>query len=673
VLKENILANAIIGATFLLNSPFSPEKTWDELPRELQETIIDKKISFYVIDAYKVAKESGLGSRINTIMQTCFFALSKVLPQKTALNKIKNTIHKTYASKGESVVEKNFKAVDHTLANLVAVKVPKAASSVLAFPPPVAENAPEFVRNVIGKMIAGKGDQLPVSMVPNDGVYPSHTTQWEKRNISQLIPSWNPENCIQCGQCHLTCPHSIIRVKGVTSTQLANAPKTFKFAKFKTRDANNQYYTLQIHLEDCTGCGLCIASCPVNRQGKTAALTMIDKPEPLTTEQQNLQFFASLNNEVKIDQPVTVRDVQFLDPMFEFCGACAGCGESPYVKLLSQLFGDRLIIADACGCSLVYGGQLPTFPWTVNQEGRGPAFGASLFEDNAEFGLGFNLSIIKHRQLALNLLEELKDRIGHELVHAIKHAPQTTTNEINAQRNSVQQLKNILKTIHDHRAIALLSLADQLVKHSVWAIGGDGWAYDIGYAGLDHILALGHKINVLVMDTEVYSNTGGQSSKATPRGSVVKFATQGKATSKKDLGLMMMTYGNIYIASIALGANPTQALKAFQEAENFAGPSLIIAYSPCIAHGIDMVNSNEQQKLAVKCGYWPLYRYNPANPTPLTLDSAAPSIPFKEYALRENRFKILFEKEPKHAAALMQLAEEDIKRRWKQLERQLII
>lgn len=674
--RENILENASLHAVFLLNSPYAPEKTWAALPQIVQQTIIDKKIKFHIIDAFKVAKESGLGSRINTIMQTCFFALSKILPEDVAIKKIKTMIHKVYSGKGEAVVEKNYQAVDRTLANLFEVKVPAKADSVLQLPATVGVHAPKFVRDVIGKMIAGKGDDLAVSEVPNDGIFPSHTTRWEKRNISQTIPSWNPETCAQCGQCHMVCPHSIIRAKSVSRQQLQNAPKDFKYAKSKNRNTPDQCHTLQIYLEDCTGCGLCTSSCPINRGGKQQALTLVQKPDSLTAAKEHLQFFENLENIAAAD-PTTVRGVQYLESMFEFCGACTGCGESSYVRLLSQLFGDRLIIADACGCSLVYGGQLPTFPWTINKEGRGPAFAASLFEDNAEFGLGFSLTLEKHQQLALALLEELKESIGTELVTAIKTAPQVTSSEIAAQRQRVTNLKTKLKNNKHHQAQLLLSLADQLVKHSVWAIGGDGWAYDIGYGGLDHVLASGTKINVLVMDTEVYSNTGGQASKATPRGSVVKFAAQGKLTSKKDMGLIMMTYGNIYIASIALGANPAQALKAFQEAENYAGPSLILAYSPCIAHGINMNRSLEQQQLAVKSGYWPLYRYNPDRVkeglNPFQLDSSEASIPFKEYAYKENRFRILFETNPAQAEKLMMLAEEDIAKRWKQYRKLLTI
>ena len=669
-----ILERAAPNATFLLNSPFAADKVWDKLPCSVQQTIIDKKIKFYVIDGYQVANASGMGSHINIIMQTCFFALSGVLPRETAIAKIKAAIKKTYATKGEEVLQKNYAAVDNTLAKLVEVTVPGKVTSHFDLSPAVSDQAPKFVQDVIGKMIAGKGDELPVSAFPVGGTYPTNSTCWEKRNTSPTIPTWIPENCVQCGLCRIVCPHSAIRGKCYPEKALQNAPTTFQTTKLRGPDAAGYCFTIQVYVEDCNGCGACVAICPINK-GKTAkkALVMQQKPNNLEAERNNINFFASLTTDPNKADKISVRGIQYITPMFEFCAACAGCGEAPYVKLLTQLFGDRLIIADACGCTLVYGGYLPTTPWTVNREGRGPAFGASLFEDNAEFGFGFLLTAEKHREQALELITELAGQINDaDLVDAILTAKQKTDDDIAILRAHIAKLKKRLGEIANQRAKQLLSLVDQVVKQSIWAIGGDGWAYDIGYGGLDHVLASGKNIKVLVLDTEVYSNTGGQSSKATPRGAVVKFAASGKPTAKKDLGLMLMTYGNIYIANIAIGANPAQAIKAFQEAANYDGPAIIIAYSHCIAHGIEMQKGMQQQKLAVQCGYWPLYRYNPereqAGLNPLQLDSEKPSIPFSEYIQNENRYQILARTNPEAAKALMQLAEADIKRKWKMYE-----
>lgn len=672
--KMPILERAASHATFLLNSPIAADEVWDKLPRSLQQTMIDKKIKFYVIDGYKVARDSGMGSHINTIMQVCFFALSGVLPREKAIDKIKAAIKKTYATKGEEVLRRNYAAVDNALAQLVAVKIPHQVTSNFELPLTLHEQAPKFIREVIGKMVMGKGNELPVSALPCDGTYPTNSTCWEKRNISFENPVWVPENCAQCGLCRMVCPHNAIRAKRYSESLLTKAPATFKATKLKGPDAVGDCFTLQVYDEDCTGCGACVEICPVNKSKPDyKALMMQPKLSDLGAMRRNVHFFENIPVDLSKIDKLSVRGMQYAEPMFEFCGACAGCGETPYIKLLTQLFGDRLMIADACGCTLAYCGYLPTTPWTINHEGRGPAFGASLFEDNAEFGYGFLLTIEKHREQAQELLIKLKDKINNSaLVDVISNATQKTDNDIAALRIAIAKLKQRLLELDDPHAKQLLSLVDQLVRQSVWSLGGDGWAYDIGYGGLDHVLASGRNIKVLVLDTEVYSNTGGQSSKATPRGAVVKFAAGGKPTAKKDLGLMLMTYGNIYIANIAIGANPAQAIKAFQEADNYDGPAIVIAYSHCIAHGIDMKIGMQQQKLAVQCGYWPLYRYNPDRVkeglNPLQLDSAKPAVPFSEYIQNENRYQILARTKPETAKYLLQLAEEDIQRRWKMYE-----
>lgn len=673
--RTPVLEKAALNSTFLLNSPYPADTVWDHLPRSLQQTIIDKKIKFFVVDGYKVAKESGMGGHINTIMQTCFFALSGVLPRDLAITKIKEAIKKTYASKGEAVINKNFAAVDAALANLVEVKIPGSVTSSFDLPPAICADAPAFTRDVIGKMVAGKGDDLPVSAVPVDGTYPSNSTCWEKRNVSLVSPTWVPEACIQCGQCSLVCPQSVIRAKCYPDAALQNAPATFQSAKMRSPDAKDQSFTLQVYLEDCTGCGACIEVCPINK-GKTGkkALIMQNKPASLDDARKNIKFFESLPADIAKQDKSSIRGMQYVEPMFEFCAACAGCGEAPYVQLLSKVCGDRLVVADACGCTLVYCGYLPTSPWTVNKEGRGPAFGASLFEDNAEFGYGYLLTEENHMRAAIVLLDKLAGEINNpQLIEAIKNASQHSDLEISAQRDRVAELKKILQKSSNPLAKQLISLADQLVRHSFWALGGDGWAYDIGFGGLDHVLASGRNIKCLVLDTEVYSNTGGQASKASPRGAVVKFAAKGKPSAKKDLGLMMMTYGNVYVANIALGANPAQAIKALQEAEHYNGPALVIGYSHCIAHGIDMQKGMQQQQLAVKSGYWPLYRYNPdrikEGLNPFQLDSEKPSIPLSDYTANENRFQILTRSHPERAAELLKLAELDVARKWQMIER----
>ncbi|CAL7963440.1 putative pyruvate-flavodoxin oxidoreductase [Gammaproteobacteria bacterium] len=666
-----ILERAAPNATFLLNSPFAADKVWDKLPSSLQQAIIDKNINFWVIDAYRVAHDLGMGSHINTIMQTCFFALSGVLAREVAIAKIKTAIKKTYATKGEAVLQKNYEAVDNTLANLHEVKHPNKVTSNFDLPPIVSEHAPKFIQEVISKMMAGRGNELPVSVFPCDGTYPTNSTCWEKRNISHELPKWLPENCVQCGLCRIVCPHSAIRAKRYSENELQNVPATFQATKLLGLDAVGDCFTLQIYAEDCTSCGACVSICPINK-GKTGKKALIMQPKTAVPENErnNIKFFEDLPTDPNKVDKLSVRGIQYVTPMFEFCAACAGCGEAPYLKLLTQLFGDRLIMADACGCTLAYCGYLPTSPWTVNHEGRGPAFGASLFEDNAEFGFGFLLTADKHREQARELMIELADQINApQLINTIINAQQKTDNEIACLRSHIAKLKNRLIEIDTPRTKQLLSLIDQLVRQSIWAIGGDGWAYDIGYGGLDHVLASGRNIKVLVLDTEVYSNTGGQASKATPRGAVGKFAAGGKLTAKKDLGLMFMTYGNIYVANISIGANPTQAIKAFQEAESYDGPAIVIAYSHCLAHGIDMQHGMEQQKLAVQCGYWPLYRYNPDRAkdglNPLQLDSEKTNVGFSEYIKNENRYQILMRTKPEAANHLIRLAEEDINRRWK--------
>lgn len=669
--KIPILERAAKQATFLLNAPYTADKVWDKLPRSLQRTIIDKKIKFYVIDAYKVARDSGMKNHINTIMQTCFFALSEVISKKTAIAKIKAAIKKSYAAKGAEVLQKNYRAVDDSLANLAVVEVPKSIGSNFDLASTVDSGAPRFVRDIVGTMLAGRGGELPVSAMPCDGAYPTNSTCWEKRNISLETPQWIPEDCIQCGLCTTFCPHSAIRAKRYAADLLARAPKGFLSTKLRGSNVTDERFTLQIYREDCTGCGICVENCPINKNSSDKKALVMQKKNPDTKQELGAQtkFFAGLPRSSNLTDKSTIRGLQYVSPMFEFCGACAGCGETPYIKLLTQLFGERLLIADACGCTLAYAGYLPTSPWSVNSDGRGPAFGASLFEDNAEFGYGFLLSIEKHREQALALIEKLAVEIDDtKLISAIANNDQKTDIDIIKQRELVVKLKHHLQNMRSQEAKQLLSVADQLVKQSVWVLGGDGWAYDIGYGGLDHVLASGKNIKVLVLDTEVYSNTGGQSSKATPRSAVVKFAARGKSTVKKDMGLMFIPYGNIYIANIALGANPNHAIKALQEAENYDGPALVLAYSHCIAHGINMRHGMQQQKLAVQCGHWPLYRYNPARLkkglNPLQMDSNPPSISFREYIENENRYQILLRTQPAIAKKLIALAEKDIRYRW---------
>ena len=673
--RYDILANAAKGATLLLNSPFPADKVWDELPKEVQEQIISKKLELYAINAYEVAKEIGLGNRINTIMQTCFFAISGVLDKDEAIVKIKEAIKKSYGKRGEAVVRMNYAAVDASLENLHKLKVPKKASSTKTMKAAVPDFAPEFVQEVLAPMMIGDGDNLPVSALPVDGTYPTATTRYEKRNISLEAPVWDPDVCIQCGKCVLVCPHSVIRSSMAEEAAFKNAPAGFEYTDARWQGKQDLKYTLQISAEDCTGCTLCVEVCPAKNKSQVGrkAINMEPVAPILEKNRKDWDFFLSLPEVSRIEDMKfdNVKNVQLLEPLFEFSGACAGCGETPYLKLISQLYGDRAIIANATGCSSIYGGNLPTTPWAQNKAGRGPAWSNSLFEDNAEFGLGMRLTIDKQLEYARELLTRLKKTIGAKLADELLACQQIDDKEIAEQRARVEKLKAKLKGKKSSEAKDLLSLADILVKKSVWIVGGDGWAYDIGYGGLDHVLAQGRNVNVIVLDTEVYSNTGGQSSKATSLGAVAKFAAGGKATPKKDLGLMATQYGYIYVAQIAMGANDTHTVKAIREAESYDGPSLIIAYSQCIAHGINMAKGMNQQKNATLSGYWPLYRYDPRlkeqGKNPFQLDSRKPKISFKDYALQENRYRMLYQTNPDHADELMAHAQEIVNERYQTL------
>lgn len=677
--KTDMLSLAKPGATLLINSPYSNPALWDHLPLQVQKNIIDKKINVYLIDADQVARDTGMAGRINTIMQTCFFAISGVLPKEEAITQIKKAIEKTYFKKGKAVIEKNFKAVDQTLAHLFKFDIPREVTAVHRSVPVVSEKAPDFVRQVIGSMMAGRGDEIPVSAMPKDGTYPSGTSKWEKRNISDLIATWEPQLCIQCGNCSFVCPHAVIRAKFYHTDMLQQAPEGFKSAPINARGFPETKYTLQVYGEDCTGCNLCVEVCPAtdpaDRTKKAINLASIEPA--LENERRNIDFFESISfNDRSTVNYSMVHGAQFLEPLFEFSGACAGCGETPYIRLLTQLFGDRLLVANATGCSSIYGGNLPTTPWTKNAAGKGPAWSNSLFEDNAEFGLGMRLSADKHLAHAQDLLAQLAPQLGEGFVASLMESPQKLESEIQDQRRRVEELKLKLQVISSPLALDLLSLADHLVHRSVWLIGGDGWAYDIGSGGLDHALASGRNINVLVLDTEVYSNTGGQMSKATPTAATAKFASAGKRVGKKDLALQAISYGNVYVAQIAMGANPQQTLLAMREAEAYDGPSLILAYSHCIAHGIDMQKGLEQQAHAVVSGYWPLIRYNPVlrkkNLNPFVLDSPRPTIPFREYAYRELRYKALTLTHPEEADRLIKLAQEIVDLRWKTYEQMAV-
>jgi pyruvate-ferredoxin/flavodoxin oxidoreductase len=659
------------GAVFLVNSLYSPDEIWDKLPQEVQKDIIEKKLKFYTINAYEVADKTGMGSRVNTIMQTCFFAISGILPRDEAIGEIKKAIEKTYGKRGEAVVLKNYAAVDQTLVNLHEVKVPGKVTSTIKRRAPVPAEAPAFVRDVLGPMIAFEGDTIPVSAFPVDGTFPTGTTKWEKRNIALEIPVWESELCIQCGKCVFVCPHAVIRHKVYDKKFLEKAPQTFKSMESKFKEFPGMAYTVQVAPEDCTGCMLCVEACPAKDKTNPArkAINMAPQPPLRESEVPNWEFFLSLP---EIDRSAinlgTIKNSQLLQPLFEFSGACAGCGETPYIKLMSQLFGDRAIIANATGCTSIYGGNLPTTPYTYNKDGRGPAWSNSLFEDNAEFGLGFRLTLDKRVEYASDILPTFTGELGQELVDGLLKADQTTDLGIKQQRERVEALKQKLARSKNPQAKNLAAVADAFVKKSIWILGGDGWAYDIGYGGLDHVLSTGRNVNLLVLDTEVYSNTGGQASKSTPRGAVARFAASGKGQSKKDLGLMAIAYGYVYVARVAMGYSDQHTLKAFLEAESYNGPSIIIAYSHCISHGIDMAKGLEQQKLAVQSGLWPLYRYDPRlsaeNKNPLQIDSREPSVPVEQYMYNETRFRMLTQSDEARAETLLKLSSQDAKSRW---------
>jgi pyruvate-ferredoxin/flavodoxin oxidoreductase len=673
--RAEVLGRAAPGATLLLNCRHAPDDVWDKLPRPIQEQILAKRLDVFVIDAARIARDVGLAGRINTILQTCFFAISGVLPREQAIDAIKASIVKTYGRRGAEVVKRNQDGVDHALAGLHRVELPDRATSTQELALLVPADAPEFVRDVTALMMAGRGDELPVSALPLDGTYPSGTTAYEKRNVSELIAAWDSESCIQCGNCSFVCPHSVIRSRYYDPVHLDGAPQGFRSAPLEAPGLPDARYTLQVYIEDCTGCGLCVEACPVVAVGDPVgkAINLVPREPLVAAERSNISFFESLpaTDRSRVDFG-TVRGTQFLEPLFEFSGACAGCGETPYLKLLSQLFGDRLMIANATGCSSIYGGNLPTTPWTTDADGRGPAWSNSLFEDNAEFGLGFRLAADRHTDLARRRLIELRDQLGDDVVDGILDAPQLRESELRAQRERVTELRRRLAGLAGSAVDDLLSVVDHLVRRSVWIVGGDGWAYDIGAGGLDHVLASGHDVNVLVLDTEVYSNTGGQMSKATPLGAVAKFAAAGKTTAKKDLALQVIAYGNVYVARVAMGADPQQTLRAFREAEAYDGPSLVIAYSHCIAHGIEMRNGLDQQHRAVASGYWPLVRYDPvvraSGGNPFLLDSARPRIPLADYTGRELRYRTLANTHPAEAERLHGLAEQAVALRWEVYE-----
>ena len=675
--RDEVLARAAPGATLLLNCDYAPDAVWDAIARPVQEKILEKGIRLYAVDASRIAREVGLGNRINTVLQACFFAISGVLDQERALDKVREAIRKTYGRRGERTVQANLAAVDRALAGMARIEMPAAPTSHTALAALVPADAPEFVQNVTAVMMAGRGDELPVSALPADGTWPLGTAAYEKRNISDLVAEWDPDLCIQCGNCSFVCPHSVIRSKYYPNARLAAAPAAFRSAPLNARGLPETAYTLQVYLEDCTGCGLCVEACPVTAptEPDRKAINLSARQPLMAAERENIAFFESLPTPARPQVDFgTVRGTQFLQPLFEFSGACAGCGETPYVKLVSQLFGDRAIIANATGCSSIYGGNLPTTPWTTNAEGRGPAWSNSLFEDNAEFGLGLRLASDQHAALARQRLVELKDALGPELVEAVLTAAQRTESELESQRQRLAEVRRRLMALAPGPEVSdLASVLDHLLRRSVWIIGGDGWAYDIGSAGLDHVLASGRDVNVLVLDTEVYSNTGGQASKATPLGAVAKFAAAGKTIEKKDLALQAIAYGNVYVAKVAMGADPEQTLRAFREAEAYDGPSLLIAYSHCIAHGIEkdgviLRNGLDQQYRAVASGYWPLLRYDPvlrsSGDNPFLLDSPRPRIALGDYAGRELRYSVLMRTDPAEAERLAALAQEAVDRHW---------
>ncbi|MBK7916088.1 MAG: pyruvate:ferredoxin (flavodoxin) oxidoreductase [Chloroflexi bacterium] len=677
--RYDVLRLAKRGATFLLNSPYGPDEVWDKLPRSMQETIIEKKLRFFVVDGFSVAKETGMGNRINTIMQTCFFAISDVLPTDEAIGAIKYAIKKTYSKRGEAVVNANFNAVDSALAHMYQVKVPAEATSEFERPPIVPEFAPEFIQSVTARIIEGLGDDLPVSAMPIDGTYPTGTTKWEKRNITTEIPVWDPDICIQCGKCSMVCPHGVIRMKVYDPKYLADAPSTFKSTPARYKEFKDDLFTLQVAPEDCTGCTLCVEVCPVKnkQQPKFKAINMAPQIPLREPERENWEFFLGLPQVDRTSIPLSqVKYSQLLEPLFEFSGACAGCGETPYLKLMTQLFGDRAVVANATGCSSIYGANLPTTPWTKNSDGRGPSWSNSLFEDNAEFGFGMRVALDQRIEAATFALRKHREVVGVDLADSILFAEQIDEEQINLQRARVVNLQERLAALLGEIAEGdvkaelenLLNMVEVFVKKSVWIIGGDGWAYDIGSGGLDHVLASGRNVNVLVLDTEVYSNTGGQMSKATPRAAVAKFAAAGKPMPKKDLGMLAMSYGNIYVARVAMGANDVQTIRAFIEAEAYDGPSLILAYSHCVAHGYDLKYGLDQQKAAVDSAHWPLFRFNPdmsvEGKNPFSLDSRAPKISLDKYIYREGRYQMLTQSHPERAAKLLELAQGDVEARW---------
>jgi pyruvate-ferredoxin/flavodoxin oxidoreductase len=658
------------GAVFLLNAPYAAEEVWSHLPREVQAAVLDKGLEFYAIDAYRVARDAGLGVRINTVMQTCFFALAGVLPREDAIAKIKGAIEKTYGRRGSVVVDQNFAAVDATLANLHRVDVPPEVTASRSRPPIVPDAAPDFVQRVTAVMMAAKGDHLPVSAFPVDGTWPVGTTKWEKRNLAQEIPIWDPAVCIQCNWCALVCPHAAIRAKTYDAALLGDAPAAFQSTTYRAADFKGAAFTIQVAPEDCTGCNLCVTVCPAKDKSnpRHKAINM-EEQEPLRTrEQESYAFFLDLP-EVDRDRVTRVdaRGSQLFQPLFEYSGACPGCGETPYIKLLTQLFGDRALIANATGCSSIYGGNLPTTPYTTDADGRGPAWSNSLFEDNAEFGYGFRLAIDVLTSEAHQLVRRMADSLNEGLVEGLIESTQHGEGHIREQRERVSELRRALAEIASPDARRLELLADYLVQKSIWLVGGDGWAYDIGYGGLDHVLAQRHDVNILILDTEVYSNTGGQQSKATPLGATAKFAVAGKSTAKKDLGLEAMSYGHVYVAQVALGANPNQTVRAFTEAESYQGPSMIIAHSPCIAHGYDLRYGATQQKLAVDSGAWPLFRFDPRRASQgqplLHLDSGEPKVPIGHYMRNETRFRLVEKTNPDRYKLLAAAAQQEVARR----------
>ncbi len=668
--RVDILGNAAEGATFLLNSPFGPEEVWDRLPIEIQRACIERKLRLFVVDAEAVARQVGMAGRINVVMQVCFFAISGVLPRDEAISQIKQSIEKTYGKRGSSVLEKNYEAVDQSLVGLHQVTIPEQISSKFSQVPLIASHD-DFVQRVTAAMLAGHGDRLPVSAMPIDGTFPTSTAKLEKRSIAAEIPEWVPDLCIQCGLCALVCPHTAIRVKAFSPDSLINAPGTFQTRPWSAKDRPGDQMTIQVAPDDCTGCGVCVDVCPARSKEavKLKAINMVPKQGILDREQANFEFFLTIPDADRTTlDPGTVKGSQLMLPLFEFSGACAGCGETPYLKLISQMFGDRMVVANATGCSSIYGGNLPTTPWSQNGAGQGPAWANSLFEDNAEFGLGMRLGLDKREQAARLLLREMASTVPENLVSELLSAEQRTESDIAKQRDRVAQLRTLLDRLPSPSAKTLLSLADALVKKVVWIVGGDGWAYDIGFGGLDHVLASGKNVNVIVLDTEVYSNTGGQASKSTPRAAVAKFASAGKSVNKKDIGMIAMAYGHVYVAQIAVGAHPLQTIKAIQEAESYPGPSLILAYSQCIAHGIDMSTGMSHQKEAVQSGYWPLYRYDPRvahdGGKPFHLDCRKPTIPFRQFAAKEARFSMLLRSDPARADQLLNLAQIDINDRW---------